>query len=132
MKKLLTLITALLLTVSCVVFATGCGKDPEYTIQDCFTLEKTSYLATNECTIDDLLGNEPTEFDSDIFAIKTKKPLKITKISYDNDRINRVIINNDSIILKEYKAGEKIDFSHLSPQNLPLNMHNLVIEFKVL
>lgn len=126
MKKLLTLITALLLTVSCVFFATGCGKDPEYTVKDCFTVEKTSYMATAECTIDEILGNEPTEFAGDIFVIKTKKALKITAMSYDCSKGH--IIINDTEILKEYKVGDFINLENYSTTR----MRNLVIEFKVL
>ena len=131
MKKLLTLITALLLTVSCVFFATGCGKDPEYTVQDCFEVIKTESMATSECTLDDILGNEPTWFSNDLFAIKTKKALKITAMSYDGNKGHITI--TDSSILKEYKKNEIIPLeNNENYDNGAVFMRNLVIEFKVL
>ena len=129
MKKIITSISLLLVALLCCVSLTACNE-PTYTIKDCFDVVQ-NIEDIKPCSIDDVLGNEPTNFQRGNYSLKTKKALKITKISYTNHR-KQMVIENDPLILKEYKVNETVDFSHLSFEDCPLYMHNLVIEFKVL
>ncbi|MBQ9103554.1 MAG: hypothetical protein IJY57_00515 [Clostridia bacterium] len=129
MKKIITTVSLMLISLLCFFSFTACNE-PNYTTKDCFEVVQEHSLLTTTCTIDDVLGDEPTAFENGNYSLKTKKALKITTISYDafTGYVYEKIVITDNSILKEYKVGEFINLENYRTSE----MHNLVIEFKVL